>query len=109
VKEATVKKRAAEVVTIEKAAADRAVADKATIDKAATFKAAMNTVPTGKSIADERAAEEVGAKKNVAVRMAEESIVESADPDFTHQEILVIKRLHHQAGGGPQCAFACHQ
>jgi hypothetical protein len=116
VKEAAVVKRAAEAAAMEKAVAikvaaekgatDRAAADKNATDKAAADKATIEEATAdratmGKVVTNERAAEEVNAKKIVAVGSVEKPTMESAVLDPTIALVARSKRVATQSDSTP--------
>jgi hypothetical protein len=110
VAKATVEKVAADGAMVDKTATvkittDKATMDKATADKAATDKATGDRATTDTFIVNERAAEDVDAKKTATTGAAEKSIMESTNLDATLAPVegCHTKRLHPS----PEAVLRC--
>jgi membrane protein involved in colicin uptake len=90
-KEATMKKRAADVDTTKEAATIKAIVVKAMTDRA-TNKVAADKAAADKDITDERATEEAAAMKTAAAGAVEKSVMESAGPGSTLAPVAGSKR-----------------
>jgi hypothetical protein len=82
-KKAATDKAAADKTATEKATTDTTTADKVAVDKAVTEKATTDRATMNKAIMDERATEEAAAKKTVMAGATETYVMESVDSGST--------------------------